>query len=112
VIGIRIVGTYRGRGRMSGVEMKVSKTFLQRGRQILARLGRRDFPPGCPQIEVKLPSCSLPGSAGHDPVCVKTLHGITAPVILRLVVSLRAKKCKNSSSARHYDQISFRFYTG
>jgi hypothetical protein len=30
---------------------------------------------------------------------VKTLRGITAPGILRLVVTLRAKKCKNTSSA-------------
>jgi hypothetical protein len=39
---------------------------------------------------------------------VKTLHGITAPAILRLVVTLRAKKCKNSSSAQRYNQIRFR----
>src|SRR5271170_5480176 len=42
---------------------------------------------------------------------VKTLRGITAPRVLRLVVTLRAKKCKNSSFARHYDQIRFRFRT-
>ena len=42
---------------------------------------------------------------------VKTLHGITAPAILRLVVTLRAKKCKNSSSAQRYNQIRFRFHT-
>jgi hypothetical protein len=41
---------------------------------------------------------------------VKTLRGITAPGILRLVVTLRAKKCKNSSSAQH-NQIRFRFHT-
>jgi hypothetical protein len=45
------------------------------------------------------------------PGCVKTLRGITAPGILRLVVTLRAKKRKNSSSARRYDQIRFRFHT-
>src|SRR5262249_35849021 len=44
-----------------------------------------------------------------DPGCVKTLRGMTA--ILRLVATLRAKKCKNSSFARHYDQIRFRFCT-
>jgi hypothetical protein len=46
-----------------------------------------------------------------DPGYVKTLRGITAPKILRLVVTLRAKKCKNSSFALHYDQIRFRFRT-
>jgi hypothetical protein len=49
--------------------------------------------------------------AGLGPGCVKTLRGIPAPRILRLVVTLRAKKRKNSSDARHYDQISFRFRT-
>jgi hypothetical protein len=28
-----------------------------------------------------------------------------------LVVTFRAKKCRNLSSAQHYDQIRFRFYT-
>ena len=37
-----------------------------------------------------------------DPGCVKTLRGINAPGILRLVATLRAKKRKNSSSARCY----------
>jgi hypothetical protein len=49
--------------------------------------------------------------SGSGPGRVKTLRGITAPGILRLVVTLRAKKRKNSSSARCYDQISFRFRT-
>jgi hypothetical protein len=48
----------------------------------------------------------LPG-----PGCVKTRRGITAPGILRLVVMPGAKKRKNSSSARCYDQIRFRFHT-
>ena len=43
--------------------------------------------------------------------CVKTLRGMTAPGILMLVVTFRAKKCRNLSSAQHYDQIRFRFYT-
>jgi hypothetical protein len=46
-----------------------------------------------------------------DPGCVKTLRGMTAPEILRLVAPLRAKKYKNSSFALHYDQIRFRFRT-
>ena len=46
-----------------------------------------------------------------DPGRVKTLRGITAPGILRLVVTLRAKKCKNSSAAQRYNQIRFRFHT-
>jgi hypothetical protein len=50
-------------------------------------------------------------TARFDPGCVKTLRGITAPRISRLVVTLRAKKRKNSSSARRYDQIRFRFHT-
>src|SRR5262249_26297483 len=43
--------------------------------------------------------------------CVKTLRGMTAPGILRLVVTFRAKICRNLSSAQRYDQIRFRFYT-
>jgi Domain of unknown function (DUF927) len=48
---------------------------------------------------------------GNVPGRVKTLRGITAPGILRLVVTLRAKKCKNSFSAQRYNQIRFRFHT-
>jgi hypothetical protein len=47
----------------------------------------------------------------NDPGRVKTLRGITVPGILRLVVTLRAKKCKNSSAAQRYNQIRFRFHT-
>jgi hypothetical protein len=47
----------------------------------------------------------------HDPGCVKTLRGITAPGILGPMVMRRAKKRKNLSSGRHYDQIRFRFHT-
>jgi hypothetical protein len=43
--------------------------------------------------------------------CVKTRRGITTPGILSPVVMRRAKKHKNASSARHYDQIRFRFHT-
>src|SRR5882757_5928370 len=46
-----------------------------------------------------------------DPGCVKTLRGITAPGILGSTVMRRAKKRKNWSSARRYDQIRFRFHT-
>src|SRR5215831_20464989 len=46
-----------------------------------------------------------------DPGCVKTLRGITAPGIFGPMVMRRAKKRKNLSSARHYDQIRFRFHT-
>ena len=46
-----------------------------------------------------------------DPGCVKTPGGITAPGILGSTVMRRAKKRKNLSSARHYDQIRFRFHT-
>src|SRR5262249_28406207 len=49
--------------------------------------------------------------SGFDPGCVKTLRGITAPAILSPLVMRRAKKRKNLSSARHYDQIRFRFHT-
>jgi len=49
--------------------------------------------------------------AAQGPGCVKTLCGMTAPGISRLVVTLRAKRRKNSSSARRYDQIRFRFRT-
>ena len=47
----------------------------------------------------------------NDPGCVKTLGGITAPGILGATVMRRAKKRRNLSSARHYDQIRFRFHT-
>jgi len=50
-------------------------------------------------------------SVENDPGCVKTLRGIIAPGILGSVVMWRAKKRKNLSSARHYDQIRFRFRT-
>jgi hypothetical protein len=43
-----------------------------------------------------------------DPGCVKTLRGKTAPGILGLMFTLRAKKRNNSSSARRHDQIRFR----
>ena len=47
----------------------------------------------------------------NDPGCVKTLGGTTALGILGSTVMRRAKKRKNLSSARHYDQIRFRFHT-
>ena len=47
----------------------------------------------------------------NDPGCAKTLRGITAPGILGSMVMRRAKKRKNLSSARRYDQIRFRFHT-
>jgi hypothetical protein len=50
-------------------------------------------------------------SVENDPGCVKTLRGIAAPGILGSTVTRRAKKRKNLSSARHYDQIRFRFHT-
>src|SRR5215471_12262051 len=54
---------------------------------------------------------ALLSTAASDPGCVKTLHGIIAPGILGSVVMRRAKKRKNLSSARHYDQIRFGFHT-
>jgi hypothetical protein len=39
------------------------------------------------------------------------LGGITAPGILGSTVTRRVRKRKNLSSARHYDQIRFRFHT-
>jgi hypothetical protein len=50
-------------------------------------------------------SCCWFDPLANDPGRVKTLRGITVPGILRLVVTLRAKKCKNSSSAQRYNQI-------
>ena len=50
-------------------------------------------------------------SVENDPGCVKTLLGITAPGILGPAVTRRAKKRKNLSSARRYNQIRFRFHT-
>jgi hypothetical protein len=43
--------------------------------------------------------------------CVKTVRGITAPGISGSTVMRRAKNRKSLSSARHYDQIRFRFHT-
>jgi hypothetical protein len=42
-----------------------------------------------------------PYSSACGPGCVKALRCMTAPGVLRLVVTLRAKKRKNSSSARN-----------
>src|SRR4029077_3800234 len=50
-------------------------------------------------------------SEAYDPECVKTPRGITAPGILGSMVMRRTKKRKNLSSARHHDQIRFRFHT-
>src|ERR1700730_17563438 len=50
-------------------------------------------------------------SEAYDPDCVKTPRGITAPGILGSMVMRRTKKRKNLSSARHHDQIRFRFHT-
>src|SRR6516225_8360838 len=73
---------------------------------------KRDLPArGSPLTWVKPPSPRATKAAALDPACVKTLRGITAPGILRLLVTLRSKKRKNPCSARHYDQISFRFHT-
>ena len=65
----------------------------------------------CPQLLAKADIRAIRGLSGFDPGCVKTLRGITAPGILSSVVVRRAKKCKNLSFARHYDQIRFRFRT-
>src|ERR1700720_3241782 len=50
-------------------------------------------------------------NVAYDHGCVKTLGGTTAPGILGSTVMRRAKKRKNLSSARHYDQIRFHFHT-
>src|SRR6476660_5897402 len=63
-----------------------------------------------PESGVK-PTCRDRSTDAVDPGCVKTLRGITAPGILGYTVTLRAKKRKNLSSARHYKQIRFRFHT-
>jgi hypothetical protein len=65
----------------------------------------------CALSGVKRTSQFTNGASVYDPGCVKTLRGITAPGILGYTVTRRAKKPKNLSSARHYDQIRFRFYT-
>jgi hypothetical protein len=68
-------------------------------------------PEGAPERSAKAGAGAPSGVDGNGPGRVKTLRGITAPGILRLVVTLRAKKCKNSSSAQRYSQIRFRFHT-
>ena len=50
-------------------------------------------------------------SVANDPGCVKTLRGTTTSEISGPMVMRRPKKRKNLSSARHYDQIRFRFRT-
>ncbi len=45
-----------------------------------------------------------------DELLAANLRGIIAPGILGSTVMRRAKKRKNLSSARHYDQIRFRFH--
>src|ERR1700732_701492 len=67
---------------------------------------------GRDRSEADMPRASGAGrSDENDPGCVKTLRGITAPGILGPLVMRRAKKRKNLSSARHYDQIRLRFHT-
>ena len=51
-------------------------------------------------------------SVANGPGCVKTLRGTTTSEISGPMVMRRPKKRKNLSSARHYDQIRFRFRTG
>src|SRR6202022_2446119 len=60
--------------------------------------------------DIDRPPASI-ASEAYDPGCVKTLRGITAPGIFGPMVMRRAKKRKNLSSARHYDQIRFCFHT-
>src|SRR6202051_1749477 len=73
------------------------------------RLGLARSSSPCPWGLNETDCCDAHAASGQGPGCVKTLRGITAPEILRLMVTLRAKKRKNSSSARHYDQIRFGF---
>jgi hypothetical protein len=86
----------------------------------LGKYFTRDFrdqhlPPPTPRCGGPLPITAAGLSGAGQNVSywpsVKTLRGITAPRILRLVVTLTAKKRKNSSSARCCDQIRFRFHT-
>ena len=65
----------------------------------------------CPLLGAKRKSLALARNDVNDPGCVKTLRGKTVPGILGPVVMRRAKKHKNLSSARHDDQIGFRFRT-
>jgi hypothetical protein len=53
---------------MSGLEADVSDLFLQRERQVLARLCRPVCPQQCPQVEVKLSRCRVAGKAESDPL--------------------------------------------
>jgi len=65
----------------------------------------------CPELRSKRTRNRWLRSVANDPGCVKTRRGITTPGILSPVVMRRAKKHKNSSCARHYDQVRFRFHT-
>jgi hypothetical protein len=57
---------------------------------------------------ITLRGCRMSGSG---PGCVKTRRGTATPGILSPVVMRRTEKRKKSSSARHCDQIRFRFHT-
>src|SRR5271165_3225877 len=70
-------------------------------------VGRRSLSERSGQVQTS----ALAVSVENDPGCVKTPRGITVPGILGPVVMRRAKKHKNLSSARHDDQIGFRFRT-
>jgi hypothetical protein len=98
-------GSKRGRGRLGS-----STTALPIG-DPHASQKRASASTDAPQAKQSMGMSGSEQSDGAHPDCVKTPRGKNAPGILRLVVTLRAKKRKNSSSARHYDQISFRFHT-
>jgi hypothetical protein len=114
--------------RLDGGPFKIAEFVAHdprlRFRSLKSRLGQRHQPTiagRCVTNALSLLPLSVHSGHGrtccwHDPVandpgCVKTLRGITAPGILGSTVTRRAKKRKNLSSARHYDQIRFRFHT-
>jgi hypothetical protein len=95
------------RARVGHKNRGTKKALIGPTRTVLGR------PAPGPLTEVHWPSARVAGDAistpAFDPGCVKTLRGITAPGILRLVVTLRAKKTQKFilRSALRPNQISF-----
>src|ERR1700737_4322957 len=92
--------------RLGGVELRLQFLDFRSGLLLLVLgscLGLVGLGGGEPPASI--------ASEAYDPDCVKTPRGITAPGILGSMVMRRTKKRKNLSSARHHDQIRFRFHT-
>jgi hypothetical protein len=50
----------------------------------MARVGRRDFRQGCPQVGVELPRCQVAGKAESDPKLPPTIYSPLIPAALMI----------------------------